>query len=173
MDMLAGVNHVAVLTDDLDRFIDFYTEVFDLDVVFSETTPAFRHAILRTGPTSWLHPAQVDGNSHGAASPAMFDRGHLDHVALTAASPASFQAIRERLVAHRATDGTVEDLGAFHSVWFQDPDGMRGEVVIIVNDALDGIHAPRPLEPTSPHRANRQLRGSSENDGDDPETPRR
>ena len=99
MDLLAGVNHVAVLTADLDRFVEFYTEVFDLEVVFTETTPAFRHAIVRTGPTSWLHPAEVNGNDHGAASPAMFDRGHLDHLALTAASPATFHAIRDRLVA--------------------------------------------------------------------------
>ena len=51
MDLLTGVNHVAVLTADLDRFVEFYTEVFDLEVVFTETTPAFRHAIVRTGPT--------------------------------------------------------------------------------------------------------------------------
>ena len=51
MDLLTGINHVAVLTDDLDRFVEFYTGVFDLDVVFEESTPAFRHAILRTGPT--------------------------------------------------------------------------------------------------------------------------
>ena len=147
MDLLAGVNHVAVLTADLDRFVEFYTEVFDLEVVFTETTPAFRHAIVRTGPTSWLHPAEVNGNDHGAASPTMFDRGHLDHLALTAASPATFHAIRDRLVARGATDGTIEDLGAFHSVWFDDPDGMRVELVVIVDHALQDIHAPRPLEP--------------------------
>ena len=132
MDLLAGVNHIAVLTDDLDRFVEFYTDVFDLEVVFRESTPAFRHAIVRTGPTSWLHPAQ---------------RGHLDHLALTAASPASFRTIRDRLVARGATDGTVEDLGAFHSIWFEDPDGMRGEIVVIVDGTLEGIHAPRPLAP--------------------------
>ena len=147
MDLLAGVNHVAVLTADLDRFVDFYTEVFDLEVVFTETTPAFRHAIVRTGPTSWLHPAEVNGNDHGVASPAMFDRGHLDHLALTAASPATFHTVRDRLVARGATDGTIEDLGAFHSVWFDDPDGMRVELVVIVDHALQHIHAPRPLEP--------------------------
>ena len=147
MDLLTGVNHIAVLTDDLDRFVEFYTDVFDLEVVFRESTPAFRHAIVRTGPTSWLHPAQVDASAHGAASPAMFQRGHLDHLALTAASPASFRTIRDRLVARGATDGTVEDLGAFHSIWFEDPDGMRGEIVVIVDGTLEGIHAPRPLAP--------------------------
>ena len=147
MDLLAGVNHIAVMTADLDRFVDFYTEVFDLDVVFREDTPAFRHAIVRTGTTSWLHPVEMTGNAHGAASPTMFERGHLDHLALTAASAATFEAIRERLVARGATDGTVEDLGAFRSVWFDDPDGMRVELVVIVDDELRGIHEPRPLEP--------------------------
>jgi catechol 2,3-dioxygenase-like lactoylglutathione lyase family enzyme len=147
MDLLTGVNHVAVLTTDLDRFVEFYTEVFELDVVFTETAPGFRHAILRTGPTSWLHPAEVAGNAHGEASPAMFDRGHLDHLALSAASPASFDAIRRRLVGRGATDGAVDDLGAFHSIWFDDPDGMRVEVVVIVDDTLQGVHAPRPVQP--------------------------
>ena len=149
MDLLAGVNHIAVLTADLDRFVEFYTDVFDLDVVFDETTPAFRHAIVRTGPTSWLHPAELNDNTHAEASPTMFDRGHLDHLALTATSPASFDVIRDRLVARGATDGNVEDLGAFRSVWFDDPDGMRVEVVLIVDHTLDGIHPPRPLETAS------------------------
>jgi catechol 2,3-dioxygenase-like lactoylglutathione lyase family enzyme len=149
MDLLAGVNHIAVITSDLDRFVEFYTEVFDLDVVFAETTPAFRHAIIRTGPTSWLHPAELDGNAHGSASATMFQRGHLDHLALTATSPAAFSSIRERLLAREATDGLVEDLGAFHSIWFTDPDGMRVEVVHITNDLLEGIHAPRPIEPAA------------------------
>lgn len=86
MALIDGVNHVAILTDNLDRFVDFYTQVLELDVVFAEGTPSFRHAILRTGPNSWLHPAEVSGNSHGAATPRMFDRGHLDHLALTSAS---------------------------------------------------------------------------------------
>jgi len=98
MSLLSGVNHVAVMTHDLDGFVEFYRDVFELDVVFNETTPAFRHAILRTGPTSWLHPAEVVGSAHGAGSPAMFDRGHLDHIALTAASPDEFETLRRRLV---------------------------------------------------------------------------
>ena len=145
MNLLAGVNHVAVLTADLDRFVEFYTDVFDLDVVFEETTPAFRHAIIRTGPSSWLHPAEVAGNSFTTASPDMFQRGHLDHLALTAATPEAFSAIGERLTKREASDGAVDDLGAFHSIWFNDPDGMRGEVVLIVDDRLADIHAPQPL----------------------------
>lgn len=145
MSLVTGVNHVAVLTDDLDRFVDFYTGVFELEVVFTEATPAFRHAILRAGPDSWLHPVEVTGNPHGTATPAMFERGHLDHLALTAASAASFDALRSRLMARGACDGEVSDVGAFHSLWFEDPDGMRGELTMITDPSLAGIHEPRPL----------------------------
>lgn len=126
MRLTRGVNHVAVLTDDLDRFVDFYTTVFDLELVFTETTPAFRHAILRTGPDSWLHPAEVNGHGAASASATMFERGHLDHLALTADSVAAFDELCGRLTAHGASDGTIEDLGSFHSLWFTDPDGMHG-----------------------------------------------
>ena len=145
MTLVAGVNHVAVLTLDLDRFVEFYTDVFELPVVFEETTPAFRHAILRAGPGSWLHPAEVTGSTHGAGQAAMFDRGHLDHLALTAASPETFATLRSRLVERGACDGGIEDLGSFHSLWFEDPDGMRGELTLITDPTLTTIHAPTPL----------------------------
>lgn len=151
MSHLTGLNHVAVLTADLDRFVEFYSHVFGMEEVFRETIPGLRHAILRIGDgSSWLHPAQIPGNEHAAAISKMFCRGHLDHIALTARSSESFEALRARLVAAGASDGSVEDLGAFHSLWFQDPDGMRGELTLLVNPALEGIHAPRPLSSSAP-----------------------
>jgi GNAT superfamily N-acetyltransferase/catechol 2,3-dioxygenase-like lactoylglutathione lyase family enzyme len=148
MQLTRGVNHIAVLTDDLERFVEFYSTVFGLEVAFTETAPAFRHAILRTGPDSWLHPAEVFGGAHGTGSPAMFERGHLDHLALTADSPEAFEVLRGRLMQRGSTDGSVEDLGAFHALWFDDPDGMRVELTLIVDPRLEGIHAPEPLGAT-------------------------
>jgi catechol 2,3-dioxygenase-like lactoylglutathione lyase family enzyme len=145
MSLVIGINHVAVLTADLERFVAFYREVFDMQLLFEETTPAFRHAILRSGPSSWLHPAEVFGNPHGEALPQMFGRGHLDHIALTAASPEAFALARKRLLEREATGDSVEDLGAFHALWFRDPDGMRGELSLIVDAELREFHAPRPL----------------------------
>jgi catechol 2,3-dioxygenase-like lactoylglutathione lyase family enzyme len=145
MSLLAGLNHVAVVTADLDRFVAFYTRVFGLEVVFTESAPQFRHAILRIGKDSWLHPVQVPGNRHATAVARMLDRGHLDHLALTAASAEAFERIRGTLVEVGASNGAVEDLGAFHTIWFEDPDGMRGEITLIVHPDLRGIHEPRPL----------------------------
>jgi catechol 2,3-dioxygenase-like lactoylglutathione lyase family enzyme len=151
MSMLTGVNHVAVMTEDLDRFISFYREVFELEVVFEETTPAFRHAILRTGPDSWIHPAEVADNPHRTGLPEFFQRGHLDHVALSATSKQTFELLRGRLIDRGATSGAVDDLGAFHSLWFEDPDGMRVELTVIVDADLRDIHEPRPLVAPGAH----------------------
>ncbi len=144
--LLSGLNHAAVLTADLDRFMDFYTRIFDVEVVFTQSTPALRHAILRTGENSWLHPAEVSGNEHGTALPTMFARGHLDHIALTARSLDAFEEIRCRLVEAKASNGVIENMGPVRALWFDDPDGMRGEVICIVDHELRGIHEPRVLE---------------------------
>lgn len=145
MTLITGINHVAVITADLDRFLSFYRNVFELPLLFEERTPAFQHAILRAGESSWLHPVSVSGNPHGAALPDMFGRGHLDHIALTAASPEAFAVICRRLVERGASDGTIEDLGAFHALWFRDPDGMRGELSLVVDPELRSFHAPTLL----------------------------
>jgi catechol 2,3-dioxygenase-like lactoylglutathione lyase family enzyme len=149
MTLVNGINHVAVLTANLDRFLEFYRQVFDMPLLFQEATPAFRHAIVRSGPSSWLHPAEVFGSAHGAALPSMFERGHLDHIALGAASPEAFALCRLRLLERGATKGVVEDLGAFHALWFEDPDGMRGELSLIVDAELREFHAPIALSPAA------------------------
>lgn len=73
MQLLTGINHVAIMTEDLDRFTAFYTDVLEASVVFEETTPQFRHAILSVGGRSVLHPVQMAGNPHARASSVMTD----------------------------------------------------------------------------------------------------
>jgi catechol 2,3-dioxygenase-like lactoylglutathione lyase family enzyme len=148
MTLVAGINHVAILTTDLQRFIDFYVEIFEVEPLFREDTPAFRHAILRAGQSSRLHPVEVNGNAHGQALPDMFARGHLDHIALASPSRAAFEKVRTRLMERGHSSGVVEDLGAFQAVWFNDPDGMRGELTMITDPTLREFHAPRPVAAT-------------------------
>jgi AcrR family transcriptional regulator len=72
-------------------------------------------------------------------------RGHLDRLALTAASAEAFADLRQRLIERGVHPGEVEDRGAFHALWFDDPDGMRVELIVTVDPELRGIHEPRPL----------------------------
>jgi catechol 2,3-dioxygenase-like lactoylglutathione lyase family enzyme len=145
MPLLSGINHVAVVTDDLARFVTFYTQAFDADVVFEETTPDFSHAMVRVGDVGVLHAVAQSGNQHGSGIAQMLARGHLDHIALNAPSEEAFDEIRSRLCRHGATDGTVYDLGPQLAIWFTDPDGMPGEVCWTRDHALAGFHAPVPL----------------------------
>jgi catechol 2,3-dioxygenase-like lactoylglutathione lyase family enzyme len=56
--LTSGINHVAILTEDVDRFCAFYADVFGATVVFAETTPAFRHAILSVAATACCTPSR-------------------------------------------------------------------------------------------------------------------
>ena len=146
MQLLTGINHVAIMTEDLDRFTAFYTDVLEASVVFEETNPQFRHAILAVGGTSVLHPVQMAENKHARASSTMMDRGHLDHLALDVPSREAFDEVRRRLVGRGASDGAITDLGPKLSFWFVDPDGMHIEVDWVRDPSLQGFHAPTPVD---------------------------
>ena len=49
---------------------------------------------------------------------------------MRAASPDAFTNICRRLVDAGASDGVITDFGEVRSIFFSDPDGMEGEVLI-------------------------------------------
>lgn len=146
MSLSTGIHHVAVLTTDLDRFLEFYCGVFDAAVIFDLTEDGLRHAAVDLGAGAGLHAFQVDGNPHAAGSATVFDRGHLDHLAVAVPDEAALQEARRRLVAAGAADGTVVDFGSVRTVSFRDPDGLEAEVALWC-DAPVRTFAQRVVEP--------------------------
>lgn len=131
MPLATGCNHIALHTQDLDRLIAFYERVFDAEVRVDMQEGALRHALIDLGGGFCLHPFQhADASRHAAGSSAMFDRGHLDHVAIGVDDGETFQLLRTRLVDAGASDGTITDFGTVRCVWFEDPDGMGAEIAI-------------------------------------------
>lgn len=129
MPLATGCNHVALVTADLDRFIAFWRGVFDAEVVVEMREGGLRHAMVDVGGGLCLHPFEFeDGNPHSAASVDIFDRGHLDHLAIAVDDPEAFVLLRRRLVDIGATDGQLTDFGPVRTVWFEDPDGMGCEI---------------------------------------------
>jgi catechol 2,3-dioxygenase-like lactoylglutathione lyase family enzyme len=63
----------------------------------------------------------------------MWGRGRIDHFGLQAASKDAFDEIRRRLIDAGACDGTVNDFGSAFSIFFRDPDGLEGEVLLAKN----------------------------------------
>lgn len=142
MRLLAGMNHVASLTEDMDRLKDFYTRVFDATCVMDEVIPHgpwenARHAFIDLAAGCVLHPWERPGSAW-LAPMAIFDRGRVDHIALQAASREAFDDLRERLVDEGASDGTISDFGSLVSIFFRDPDGMEAEVALW----KDGVPTP-------------------------------
>ena len=60
--MLAGFDHVAVLTCDLQGFVRFYEDVFGAEVEGGLSEDGLEMVVLRIGPTSEINVFQIDGN---------------------------------------------------------------------------------------------------------------
>jgi catechol 2,3-dioxygenase-like lactoylglutathione lyase family enzyme len=139
--LLDGINHVAVITDDTDRFVHFYETVFDATVSWREEVPFGRLTMVDVGPHTELNVFEINEGAPDLARGSMFSHGPIDHIALQAADRDAFVEIRRRLVECGATDGFVTDFGRAHSVWFKDPDGLEGEVMLLISK--DGeVHPP-------------------------------
>ena len=140
--LLGGFNHVAVLTGDTDRFIEFYGGVFEASAKLIEDQPGLKLTVVDVGPSAELNVFEIDGNTESQRQVPMFGRGRLDHLALEASSLDAFDEIRDRLIARGASDGFVTDFGPILSLFFRDPDGLEAEVCVVNPDAKPGVHNP-------------------------------
>ena len=145
MALLNDLHHMTFLTADMDRLISFYERLFDARVTLDREEDGVRHAFIRIGPHTVLHPFEVPGVPVPGRQP-IFERGRLDHFALNAASEEAFREIRRRLVAERANateGGLVTDMGSVLSFSFHDPDDGWHEVMWVKPDAAEqGLTGP-------------------------------
>ena len=139
--LLDGVNHVAILTADTERFHAFYRDVFEATVSHDERIPLGRLSMVDIGPGRELNVFELDDRAEPAHTP-MFGRGPIDHLGLQAATLEGFREIRRRLMARGATDGFVTDFGPALSLFFIDPDGLECEVLVPNPDAQPGVYHP-------------------------------
>ena len=150
MSLLAGIDHVAVLTSDLEAFCAFYEDVLGAQVESRMEGDGLRMVVLRVAPQSELNVFQVEGNTESTRQVPMFGRGRLDHFAFRAASLEAFDQIRDRLIQRGSTDGFVTDFGHVLSVFFRDPEGLEAEVCVTNPDAVPGVANP-PGTPSRRH----------------------
>jgi catechol 2,3-dioxygenase-like lactoylglutathione lyase family enzyme len=141
--LLDGVNHVAVLTGDTERLSRFYTDIFDAPPARTiGQQPGFKLSLIDIGDGRELNVFEVAGNDEAQRQTPMFGRGRLDHVGLQATSLEAFEEIRRRLMACGAADDFVTDFGPVLSLFFVDPDGLEGEVLVPNPDAVPGVFNP-------------------------------
>jgi catechol 2,3-dioxygenase-like lactoylglutathione lyase family enzyme len=136
--VLAGFDHVAVITADLRRFVSFYEDVFGAELEGRLSDDGVDMVVLRIAPQSEINVFQIDGNDEAGRQTPIFGRGRLDHFALRAASLEQFDELRERLIERGCSDGFVTDFGHVLSVFFRDPEGLEAEVCVANPDAVPG-----------------------------------
>jgi len=96
MSMLSGVDHVATITEDLDRLAEFYLRIFDTEMVLDVTIPSVgRNAFIPIGGPAKLHAWEVEGTKPSDFGSEIFDR--VDHLALAVDSHDDFKEGRPAL----------------------------------------------------------------------------
>jgi catechol 2,3-dioxygenase-like lactoylglutathione lyase family enzyme len=129
-----GFNHVATMTANLDRYVEFYGDAFGAEVItITEARDDHpRMAIVNMGGDAALNVFEVPADSIVGDRTTMGGRGPIDHYALAVDSEEQLLAIRDRLVARGASPGEVTQFGpALLSVFFRDPDGAELEVAYL------------------------------------------
>src|SRR5215217_810577 len=120
-----GVHHLALICSDIERTIQFYTQVFGFPLVElfqNRDLPSSTHFFFDVGNGNLL--AFFDFPEH-PMPPTRESSGGMHHVAISV-EPEQFEAIRGRL-----TERGIANLGpaqATHSLYVHDPDGALIEI---------------------------------------------
>jgi catechol 2,3-dioxygenase-like lactoylglutathione lyase family enzyme len=134
-----GVNHLALITGDMDTTVRFYHGVLGAKLVATIGTPEFRHYFFAIG----------NGNTvaffeYADAKPVTFSKPagvpdpraiQFDHLSLDLADEGELEELQARLKEYGCEVTDVIDHGFVRSIYFTDPNGIALEASWWVHDA--------------------------------------
>lgn len=152
MTITVGINHIAILTKDLERLSRFYREIFSAETVSRGNTPlrgGTRHAFIELNPTTAIHAFELPEEHIDGLGGDLLERGRVDHFALSVPDEAQLEKLRGRLVEGGYSPGTITRFGAVISLYFEDPDGLPCEVCCLAegSQGFADSAAPEPGDP--------------------------
>lgn len=131
-----GVNHLALITSDMDATVRFWHGVLGADLVATVGVDTFRHYFFRVGETTTVAFFEY---TDAAGAPLATDTvskpageyhpkaGQFDHLSLDVPDHAALIALQERLRAFGCEVTEVVDHRFIHSIYFTDPNGIALE----------------------------------------------
>lgn len=139
---IRGINHLAMVTGDLDETVRFYQGVLGLPVVATTGNKPgiypYRHYFFKLGPHTTLAffewPDMVERFHKPAGLPAP-GKVQFDHLSFDVTDETALLALRERLNDHGVEVTPVVDHQFIRSIYFQDPNGIALEATYWVKDA--------------------------------------
>ncbi len=134
-----GINHLALITTDMDRTVRFYHGVLGARLVATIGTPGFRHYFFEFGPEQTVAFFEYKGvELKPFAKPAGVPDPHavqFDHLSFNLPDEHALEALRRRLKEHGCEVTDVVDHQVMRSIYFTDPDGIALEASWWVVDA--------------------------------------
>jgi catechol 2,3-dioxygenase-like lactoylglutathione lyase family enzyme len=126
-----GLNHLALITNDMDATVRFWHGVMGAPLVATIGTVTFRHYFFSFGASHSVAFFEYLGHrSAMVAKPAgVFDEraGQFDHLSLDLPDEEALLGLRARLEAAGTEVTDVVDHGLMRSIYFTDPNGIALE----------------------------------------------
>ena len=153
-----GINHLVLVTDDMDKTVRFYRDVLGMDVVGTvggeiDGKP-MRHYFFSIGPGStiaffeWADIKLPPRKDSGVPASGR----QFDHVSINLDSEESLLELQARVRKLGVPASEVVDHGMVHSIYFEDPNNISLEFSVWMKD----LHAEPMLADPEPVAAMRE-----------------
>lgn len=117
-----GVNHLALVSSNMDHTVRFYTQVLGLRLVRAQRNdddPNSRHYFFDLGGGNLLAFFDFPGYQQGHVG-----TGTMHHVAFSVESVEKLEELQQHLRAKDVEVSPIVDHDFIHSIYFRDPDGI-------------------------------------------------
>jgi catechol 2,3-dioxygenase-like lactoylglutathione lyase family enzyme len=140
-----GINHLALVTNDMDATVRFYHGVLGMRLVATIGTDMFKHYFFDIGAENTIAFFQWTGVHVGEVEkPAGVPPNYptqFDHLSFNLADEHALEAMRDRLTEYGCEVTEVVDHDVMRSIYFTDPNGISLEaswwVVDVTGRAAD------------------------------------
>ena len=144
-----GINHLAMVTADMDRTIRFWRDFLGMRLVAGLGSKSYRHYFLEISETDmiaffeWPQVTAIPEKDHGVPVTGPFA---FDHVSIAVESDDDLFELKNRFEAAQMWVSEVIDHGFIHSIYAFDPNNIPIEFSAPVAH-VDIRENPRMLDP--------------------------
>ena len=137
-----GINHLALVTNDMDATVRFYHGVLGMRLVASVMAGPMRHYFFEIGPENTIAFFEVKNAETFMAPAGIPDRlrkAQFDHLSFNVPDEQALNDLQARLKAANCGVTDVVDHGFVRSIYFNDPNGIALEASWWVIDATGRV----------------------------------
>jgi catechol 2,3-dioxygenase-like lactoylglutathione lyase family enzyme len=139
-----GINHLALVTPDMDTTVRFYAGVLGMPLVMTLMAGPMRHYFFEMSPqntVAFFEIPDAETFEKGSGSPAPYPV-QLDHISFDVPDEQGLHTLKARLEAAGSEVTRIVDHDVMKSVYFTDPNGIALEASYWVVDGTGRDYDP-------------------------------